>query len=275
MVTLTGFADEISSDLDTQLDTLHSEGIRHIEFRGVWNKGVLQLSDEDLERVKEKLENRGFRLSCIGSPIGKIAITDDFHQHLDDFDRIIDIAHRFGVRYIRIFSFFIPDGDDPAVHRNEVMRRMGELVNRAEKADVILLHENEKEIYGDTGERCRDIFETCPSPNLRCAFDSANFVQCGVTPFDEAFLLLEPYVEYVHIKDALFKDGRVVPAGEGDGQVKEVLQAMQKKNYHGYLSLEPHLSVAGTFSGFSGPDLFVTASRALKKLLSEIEEEWD
>jgi 3-dehydroshikimate dehydratase len=116
--------------------------------------------------------------------------------------------------------------------------------------------------------------ETCQSPRLRCAFDPANFVQCGVKPYTEAFPLLEPYIEYVHIKDAKLKDHRVVPSGEGDGQVMDVLKAIKNKGYDGFLSLEPHLAEAGTYSGFSGPDLFQIASKALKKLLAEINEEW-
>ncbi|WP_257345900.1 sugar phosphate isomerase/epimerase family protein [Pseudalkalibacillus decolorationis] len=272
MVILTGFADEISPELYEQLDVLESEEIKNIEFRGVWGKNVLDLTDEELEQVKEELDQRGFRLSSIGSPIGKVGINDDFDEHLVKFQRAIHVAKMFDTEYIRIFSFFIPEGDDPSKHRDEVMKRMKTLSSIAEKKDVILLHENEKEIYGDTAERCLDIFETCHSPNLRCAFDPANFVQCGVIPFTNAYPLLDKHIEYIHIKDALMENGKVVPAGEGDGQVLDLLQALQQKGYSGFLSLEPHLSAAETFSGFSGPKLFKVASQSLKHLLEKIDE---
>jgi sugar phosphate isomerase/epimerase len=273
MVTLTGFADEISPVLNIQLDVLESEGIRYIEFRGVWGKNVLELSDNELLSVKEEMNRRGFRLSSVGSPIGKISINDDFEQHLVDFERALYVAKMFEVPYIRIFSFFIPEGHDPVAYRGEVMRRIKELVKKAEDAGVILLHENEKDIYGDTAERCLDILETCQSSNLRCAFDPANFVQCGVKPYIEAFPLLEKYIEYMHIKDALFDEGKVVPAGKGDGEVLDVLKALKQKGYTGFMSLEPHLTRA--FSGFSGPDRFRVASSALKNLLTEIDEKWN
>jgi 3-dehydroshikimate dehydratase len=274
MMILTAFGDEISSNFDVQLDTLELEDIKHIEFRGAWNKGVLQLTDMELASIEQKMEQRGFHLSSIGSPIGKIKITDDFDSHLKDFDRALAIAKRFNDPYIRIFSFFLPEGEDASLYRDEVMRRMTALLNRAEKSGITLLHENEKHIYGDNAERCLDLLETCQSPRFRCAFDPANFVQCGVKPYTEAFPLLEPYIEYVHIKDAKLKDHRVVPSGEGDGQVMDVLKAIKNKGYDGFLSLEPHLAEAGTYSGFSGPDLFQIASKALKKLLAEINEEW-
>lgn len=275
MITLTGFADEISADLNEQLDCLSSESIRYLEFRGVWNKNVLDLTDEELERFRQTLEQRGVKVSSIGSPIGKIPITDPFEPHLAKFHRAIEIAKRLGARYIRIFSFFIPQGEDPAAHREEVMARMQQLVRAAEREDVILLHENEKEIYGDNAERCLDLLTTCRSSHLRAAFDPANFVQCGVKPYKEAYPLLKEHIEYVHIKDARFADGSVTVAGQGDGEVRELLAAWKASGYAGFMSLEPHLSAAGTFRGFSGPALFKEATRGLKQLLDELHWEWN
>ncbi|USK35263.1 sugar phosphate isomerase/epimerase [Bacillus sp. F19] len=274
MLTLTGFADEISPDLNVQIEVLESEDIRFIELRGVWEKNVLQLSDEELRRIKEELLRKGLQLSSIGSPIGKISILDDFDEHLIQFERALFAAEFFNAKYIRIFSFFIPDGHNPDAYRDEVIGRLSILVKKAEQAGIVLLHENEKEIFGDNAIRCLDILETIHSPYLRMAFDPANFVQCGVKPYSEAYPLLKSYVEYVHIKDALFESGKVVPAGKGDGEVRELLQTLKTSGYDGFLSLEPHLAAAETFSGFSGPDLFKVAAKALKDLLQEIESKW-
>lgn len=275
MITLTGFADEISPDLEIQLDVLASEGISHLELRGVWGKNVLQLTDEEAARVKERLDARGFRVSSIGSPIGKIQITDDFEPHLNDFRRAIELARYFGAPYIRIFSFFIPEGEDPAGYREEALSRMKQLAHLAEQENIMLLHENEKEIYGDNGERCLEILQACDSDKLRAAFDPANFVQCGVRPMSEAYPLVAPYIEYIHIKDALLDSGKVVPAGEGDGELRDLIGTLKQRGYNGFMSLEPHLSAAETFQGFSGPELFVVAVRALKGLLEESEIEWN
>jgi sugar phosphate isomerase/epimerase len=275
MVTLSAFADEISSDLDTQLDVLSSENIRYLELRGVWNKNVLRLTDDELLMVRNRLESMGIRVSSIGSPIGKIQITDSFEEHLADFERAIHVAKVFGTKFIRIFSFFIPSGEDPAQYRGEVMSRINELVRRAERANIVLLHENEKHIYGDTPERCLDILETCASPSLRMAFDPANFVQCNVKPMSTAYPLLDSFIEYVHIKDACFEDGRVVPAGQGDGDLPALVRALKSRGYEGFLSIEPHLASANAFLGFSGPDLFRVASQALKSLLEADGVSWN
>ncbi|MFY4776665.1 sugar phosphate isomerase/epimerase family protein [Metabacillus sp. RGM 3146] len=274
MLTLTGFADEISPDLNKQLEVLQSEEIKYIELRGVWEKNVLELTDEELHSIKQTLEKGGFKLSSIGSPIGKISILDDFDGHLSRLERAISVAEYFQTKYIRIFSFFMPEGEDPARYREEVMRRMSALVKKAEEKGMILLHENEKEIYGDNEWRCLDILRTINSPNLRMAFDPANFIQCGVLPHTEAYPLLERYIEYVHIKDAILKTGKVVPAGKGDGELLPLLTTLKQSNYKGFLSLEPHLAAAETFSGYSGPELFVVAVKALKDILKETNYTW-
>jgi sugar phosphate isomerase/epimerase len=275
MWTLTGFADEISPELDEQLNTLVDESMRYMELRSVWNKNVLDLTDEELEKVKSVASERGIRTSSIGSPIGKVSITEPFERHMERFRRALYAADVMQAPYVRVFSFFIPEGQEPALYRDEVLERMGMLAGEAEDAGVTLLHENEKEIYGDVPSRCVDILAGVDSPALRAAWDAANFVQCEVSrPYTEGYELLRPYVAYVHIKDALASSGRVVPAGEGDGQLPETLSALRASGFDGFFSLEPHLASAGKYSGFSGPELFRKAAGAFKDLLRRQGIEW-
>jgi len=273
MMIISAFADEISADLEEQLDVLESENIHHIEFRGVWGKNVLDLSDQELQKVKDRFDERGFRLSSVGSPIGKIGIKDDFESHLKRFDRALHVAKFFDTPYIRIFSFFIPKEEFAEPYRDEVVYRMRELTKRAAAAGKVLLHENEKGIFGDTGDRCRELLEAVNSPHLRAIVDPANFVQVHQVPYPNCFESVENHLEYIHIKDAL-KSGQVVPPGEGDGRLAELLADLQGRGYEGFLSIEPHLASSGTFSGFSGPQLFKVAAGALKKLLKEQQIEW-
>ena len=105
----------------------------------------------------------------------------------------------------------------------------------------MLLHENEKDIYGDVPERVLDIVESVGSPALRLAWDPANYVQVGVTPFTDGYAKLRPHTVYVQIKDALLATGEVVPAGEGDGQVRETIRALAADGFDGFFSMEPHL----------------------------------
>ena len=268
MFTLTGFADEISDDLDVQLNVLTDLGLGYLELRGVWGKNVLALTDKEVETIKVKMDAKGIRVSAIGSPIGKIKIDDPFEPHLQDFRRAIELAEFFDCKYIRMFSFYVPEGQ-AAAYRTEVMERLGALLEAAKGHPVVLLHENERRIYGDIPERCRDILETFDSDQLRMTFDPANFVICGARPFSDGYDLLQDYIEYIHIKDAT-REGHITPAGQGDGEVRELLTALNARGFDGFLSLEPHLSMAGDLRGFSGPELFGVAAKALREVLKEI-----
>ena len=267
MWTLSGFSDEISPDLEAQCALVRELGMSYLEFRSAWGTNVLDLDADQLAGAKQVLSSHGLQVSSVGSPIGKIFIDEEFDAHLDRARHAVDVAHHFGARYIRIFSFFMREGENPDDHRDEVLRRMSALAQIAERGDVIMLHENEKEIYGDIPRRCVDLLESVGSPNLRAAWDAANFVQVGVRPHTEGFAVLRPYLDYVQIKDARLASGEVVPAGQGDGEVAETIRALAADGYDGFFSLEPHLSQAHSLGGFSGPDLFTEAWQAFTNLL--------
>ena len=269
MWTLSGFADEISPDLEEQCELLDTLGIRFIEFRSAWDTNVLDLDDDQVDQVRKTLAAHGISASSIGSPIGKISVRDDFEPHLVRFRRAVRVAEELEAPYIRLFSFFIPEGEDPAVHRDEVVRRMSALAAAAAGHEVVLLHENEKEIYGDVPERCLDVVESVGSHQLKLAWDPANFVQCGVRPFSDGYALLRPHVHYIQVKDAELASGTVVPAGQGDGQLRETLGALHADGFDGFFSMEPHLAVAGTHGGFSGAQQFTRATLAFTGLLDE------
>jgi sugar phosphate isomerase/epimerase len=238
---LSAFADEIDPDLQVQMDVLEQYGIHHIEMRGVNGKNISELTFSEAAALKKQLDARGFKISALGSPLGKIEITADFTAQLQLMKQMIAVAEILETRYIRMFSFFIPQGANPARYREEVMRRWEKYLEIAAGSNLILLHENEKNIYGDTPERCLDLFRTMHCDYLKAVFDPANFVQCGVTTYPHAWEMLEDRVVYLHIKDALYTDHSVVPAGNGDGKVREILTALRQRGYEGFLSLEPHL----------------------------------
>ncbi|MBQ8525952.1 MAG: sugar phosphate isomerase/epimerase [Clostridia bacterium] len=244
---ITGFSDEIDPDIIKQFEHLNKLGIEYFEPRGISGTNISDLTVAEAHELKATMDKYGIKASSIGSPIGKIGINDPFEPHLEKLAHTIEIAKILGTKYIRIFSFFIPKGEHPSDYREDVMRRMKAMADLAEKEGVMLLHENEKDIYGDIASRCLDVVTTVNSPALRCVFDPANFVQCGQVTYPEAFDMLRSYIEYMHIKDAL-EDCSVVPAGHGAGHVPELVQALFDMNYSGFFSLEPHL---GAFEGLA------------------------
>ena len=272
-VTLSMFADEIGRDFGEQLDALVAEGLDHLDLRAAWGTNVLDLSDAQLDEVQRLLRERQVAVACIGSPIGKTPITEPFEAQVPRFRRALEVARRVGTANIRIFSFYIPQGEPPERYRDEVLRRMRALADiaRQEAPELLLLHENERDIYGDTPERCADILRSVDAPNLKAIFDPANFVLIGVKPFTDGYHLLEGEIAYLHIKDALMAEQKVTPAGQGDGQVREVLAAMKARGWEGVLALEPHLGHAGRSSGWTGPEQFHVAVEALRQVLATLD----
>lgn len=244
---LTGFADEIDSDTTVQFTEFNNLGISYYEPRGIDGKNISALSADEAKALKSKMDSFGIRASSIGSPIGKISILDNFDEHMEKLRHVIDVAHTLESKYIRIFSFYYPEEDGPEKWRGAILDRMSKMAELAEKNGVMLLHENEHKIYGETAERCLDIFEQVKSPALRAVFDAGNFAFCGLEAFPHAFEMLHPYTEYLHIKDAEMA-GKIVPPGYGAASIKDVLSALAKDNRPYFVSLEPHL---GFFDGLA------------------------
>ncbi|MGL6312842.1 sugar phosphate isomerase/epimerase family protein [Vibrio sp. WXL103] len=246
-VVLSAFADEIDMDLTTQMDVLDTHGIKHIEMRGVNGKNISEVTIEEAKEIKAQLDARGFKISSLGSPVGKIYLKDDFEAHKKMFAQLLEVAKILESKYMRIFSFFMESGVNHDDYAQEVVAKITELAEMAKPYDIVLLHENEKDIYGDTSERCLNLVKSVDQANFKLVYDPANFVQCKENTLD-AYNLLKDHVLYYHIKDAQAADDTVVPAGDGDGQIAEIVEAITDAGYQGFLSLEPHL---GNFAGFA------------------------
>ncbi len=278
---ISGFADEIDAGVEKQFAVLNKLGMEYFEVRGVNGKNISLLTDEEVEVLQEKMEQYNILVSSIGSPIGKVKLEEEFEPHFALFKRVVEIAQKLNTSYIRIFSFYHEGGTEwSQEEREEVLARLGRMIAYAKEQGVVLLHENEKDIYGDTADRCADLMKELYCENFKAIFDPANFVQCEQDT-RYAFELLKDYVEYMHIKDALLANGKVVPAGAGDGNVPYILEQLFAQGFNGFLSLEPHL---GSFAGLAelelgdvmsdlpegGEGTFTLAYRALADILNRI-----
>lgn len=271
------FADEIAVSLDRQIEVLQELGIKYIELRSADGINVSAFTPEYARTVKQKLDAAGIRVSAIGSPIGKISLEDDFQSHMKMLTTVEHLADIFETPYIRMFSFYLPENRTPESCRDDVLARLEQMVAEAAKNRLILLHENEKAIYGDTAPRCLDLMKQFAGETFRCTFDFANFIECGQDTL-EAYHMLQPYIAYVHVKDAVRETREIVPAGQGDGKLSEIFTLLDQSGYEGTLSLEPHLA---NFSGLNSLEkdaavraendterAFHVAYRALMQLLS-------
>ena len=250
---LAAFADEADPSIDGQIKALLRNCVDFLEIRGVDGQNIADISNEKAREVKAKLDASGLSVWSLGSPFGKIGIHDDFAPHLEKFRRALENCAIFGCSRMRVFSFYVDRKliEAPPVSsgeaRNtvfaekkaifeEVKERLSVFLEEAGRAGITLCHENEKGIYGERAADCLDIQRALPG--LRAVFDPANFIQAGEDTV-KAVGMLEPFIEYLHIKDALRGSGEIVPAGHGDAHIAEILRHYRK----GVLTIEPHLRV--------------------------------
>ena len=237
------FADEAGAALSEQIDAMRENRVPFLEIRGVDGKNVTALTAEEAKEVRRRLDEAGLAVWSMGSPIGKIGIRDPFGPHLDLFHHTLDLADILGAKAFRLFSFYIPAGEDPEIYRDEVLEKMERFAEAGKGSGILLCHENEKGIYGDVADRCRVIHENLP--DIGAVYDPANYIQTGEDTL-EAWSKVEKYIKYMHIKDAL-PSGDVVPAGKGAGRLPELLARYAAAGGK-ILTLEPHLTV---FKGLS------------------------
>jgi 3-dehydroshikimate dehydratase len=272
MFTLSAFADEISPDPQVQIDVLKSCGVRHIEFRSILGTNVLALSDLQIQEFKALLDKHGFKLSAIGSPIGKIRIDEAFEPHLEKLKRAIQLCKVFGTPNIRVFSYYPPEifNGDWSPWRDAILRRLTAACELARAAGVRLIHENEHRIYGDKAERVADLMQALrarfDAATIGCAYDPANYVFCGFDPWD-GWQKTKEWTVHFHIKD--WKTGAQYGSipGEGEGRIPEVIADAVKRGYNGFATMEPHLLGGGPTGGQTGPELFPKAVAAFKQIL--------
>lgn len=273
------FADESNDKFIGQIDALKRNNYSFLEIRAVDGKNFTELSLSEAKEKAKLLKENGLSVWSLGSPIGKVDINCDFTEYLELYKKTLELGKVFETDHIRLFSFFMPKNENPDNYKNLVIDRMGKFAELAREYGIIPCHENEKGIYGDVAERCIDIHSALPE--IKSVFDPANFVQCGEDTL-KAWSRLEPYVEYMHIKDAV--GGKVVPPGTGDGNVAELLK-LYKKAGGSVLTLEPHLydfvglksleqegeeSVVGAMSFNSSEEAFDYAVESLNKLIDEL-----
>ncbi|MBR2466505.1 MAG: sugar phosphate isomerase/epimerase [Clostridia bacterium] len=275
---LSAFADEAGSSIDEQIAALRENEIDYIEPRNIGGKGILELSDEEILEVKKKLDDAGIKVGSLGSPIGKYPIDGEFAPHFEKTKRAVEICKLLETKNIRMFSFFTSQ-DKLAEVKDEVISRLREMVAYGKKNGIRFCHENESAIYGQMPAEVKELLTEIP--DMYGIFDAANYRMNGAD-VDAGIDATLTRLAYLHIKDAIYGEQMIVPAGEGEGKIAEVLNKVNDATDEViYLTLEPHLKLFDAYKDIDEHELknkyvfktnreaFDFAANALKKLLKE------
>jgi hypothetical protein len=310
-VILSGFADEATEHKTAveQFAVFAALGLQYYSIRfidaGSGIKNVMRLSAAEIRKILRLQDEYGMKVSSIGSPIGKVKLknVDDgtnnvyvpFKQYLNrDVKKACRLAHAFGAKLIRGFSFYHPKGSDPWDHLSQAVDQLGQIAETCRRADLIFGLEVEANLVGSTGWMSAEIYKQVASAGLALVFDAGNIITQGYTPGEvfEQYLAMKPGLGWMHIKDyrhprPVKKAGHVdedalahfvpVDAGQSGHEAifrdfRSYLPSLEKKlRRRGvpgvFLDLEPHVKGGGQFGGRSGPDGMGAALRGLCRVL--------
>lgn len=264
--------DEISQDIGHVLRTLELTSLDTLELRMVGERNILYLSNEELEDLKELLDESGVKVSGIASPVfkaplneedeaGQGAKTEDpdpfklsvstFAGHLELLKKAIFIAKLFDTRIIRCFSFM---GDCPFDNVvDAIAERFSCAAKIAEEEDIVLCVENEPSCYVQTSDHLKELLDRVQSRNVAALWDPGNAYCVGERDLLKAFHKIKDRVMHIHLKDvpeAVGESIQFAVVGHGVLDYPQQIREWRKAGYKGYLSLEPHLAIGrGSASG--------------------------
>ncbi len=259
--------DEISQDFDHACSVAANDfGLHWIEIRGMWNKNITELDDQQIAEAKRILQKYNLRVTDIASPLfktdwpgaplskhspkrDKFSADADFKQQDALRDRCIDLAKSFGTDRIRCFDFWRLD--DPKPYRaamNEKLRQCSEVLA---KQNLILLLENEMACNTGSGEEAVETLAAVPNRNFMLNWDPGNAGTFpGNVPYPDAYRKLpKERIGHCHCKDVKRLAGdksEWQPVGDGIIDWVGQFKAFQRDGYHLGLSLETHWRGAGT-----------------------------
>lgn len=247
---LTGFADEVSQDLEKQIQVTKELEWNAIEARSVWGTNIHDISEKDFERVRRVLDDAEVRVNCFGSTIANWSkrVSDPFDISIAEVERAIPRMHALETKLIRIMSYARCLGEEQ--NKEERFRRLREICGRFIDAGITPVHENCMNYGGMSWCHSLELIDNVPG--MKLVFDTGNPViseDCSKMTGEtqdpaEFFKQVKKHIAYIHIKDARLENGAesFLYPGDGDACILQILQMLYDSNYQGGISIEPHMA---------------------------------
>jgi len=276
---LSVITDEISMDLSHALDVAREYGVEGAELRGIWGKNIADLTDSEAREAKKVIDDKGFAVSCIASPVlkceldprikGKAGRMHDasertVEEQAELLERCVELACLFETDIIRVFSFWKRGELTPDVEER-VAETLGQMAEQAARAGKVIALENEHDCYISTGAEAARVLSKVNHSGVKAVWDPGNAFFAGEEPYPAGYEAVRNHIVHVHVKDAeRLIDGRqrFVVIGEGQIDYWSQFAALARDGYKGFVSLETHyVPFAGTPE--QGSRLCLAALRSL------------
>ena len=234
--------------LEEQFKITADMGLEELEL-GIANAPrdiPLDVSENELERVKKLSEKYGVKTSCA-------ATGDDFTTGTDDIEKlkkVILICEKLGVKYLRIFAGFTALKEVTGEKFDIMVKALKEVSLYAAEKNIVPVIETHGGVNGfDDGvehfestttdlETLKKILSLLPE-NLRICFDPANLYAVGIKKPESFYEEIKDKVAYAHFKDfKSLESGHLKPShcGDSDMDWNAILNAM--KDFDGICMFE-------------------------------------
>ena len=257
-ISTAAITDEFSFDLDTALDAMAGVGMTGAELRLIGDRNIIDFSDDEIARVRQRVEQHGMKVLSIASPVLKCVLPDapplDERFQQDVFgssytiadqprlsERAFEVAERSGARIIRVFSFWRTIAPEQCFDR--IVAALGDLADRAAARGLIIGLENEHACNVATGVEAGRVLAALDHPALKSIWDPANASILGEVPFPEGYAALpHDRIVHVHAKDCHVQGHKPTwgPLGEMGIDWRGQIAALKRDGYTGAISLETH-----------------------------------
>ena len=256
---IAAITDEFSpSDLDASLDAMKQIGMTGAELRVIGGRNMIDLTDDDIDRVRAAVESRGMTVVSLASPLLKCVLPDspplDTRVQHDVFGspysfedqprltrRAFEIAERVGAGIIRVFSYWRTVEPEKCFDR--IVAALRDLAGKAARHDLIIGLENEHACNIATGAETARVLAAIDHPGLQVVWDPANALVSGENPFPEGYGRMPvSRIAHVHAKDCRVHDHKPEfgPLGEMGIDWRGQIAALERDGYRGWISLETH-----------------------------------
>ena len=239
MFKLAVFTDEVSQDLERVIQVCKDYSLDGVELRSVWDKGPHELSDAEVGRLKEALDEEGLKVCAVASPFFKCELgsEDEYKEHIGILKRCVELCDAFGCAIIRGFTFWRKGERSEVI--DEIVKKFDEPVKVLEGSRATLGIENEGSTYCGTAVEVKDFAERLGSEKVRAVWDPCNSISAGEKPYPEGYEIIRPLMVHVHVKDARKGQGTCA-VGEGEVGWRDQFAALVRDGYEDWCSLETH-----------------------------------
>ncbi len=215
-------------------------GFNGIEVRGLGDQiyavKAKPFTDENIADTVAKLDKLGLEIPCLSSGCA-LKYADKHDDIVEEITQYVNLAAKLGTPYIRILGDLTP-APEGEVDDDVVCSILKELAEIAAPKGVMLLVETNG-VYADTA-RLRALLDKVAHSSVAALWDVHHpyryMNESAQTTVDN----LGDYIKYIHVKDSVMEDGKVVykMMGEGDIPIREMLSTLQKIGYDGFITLE-------------------------------------